>query len=52
MKKETKEKVVRALKNFIGLIGRHRDNKIEGDKLDLEKYDRVSGSEWNETLEK
>ena len=88
MKKETKERVVSALKVFlgefvtlqrqktptiqsqkdfahdigcikhvIGLIERHeikivKLREIDDEKLDLDKYDRISGSEWNKTLEK
>lgn len=36
------------VKHVIELIEQH---EVEG-KVDLDKYDRISGSEWNETLEK
>ena len=45
------------VKRVIELI-EQRDVDIEAkelphdEKLDLDKYDRISGSEWNETLEK
>ena len=36
------------VRHVIGLMEQHD----VGDKVDLEKYDKISGSEWNKILEK